>query len=159
MPLLFRPDNKEEGNAILKGENMHISISTLQKLNTTWWILKLTYGLLFIVAGADKFFDLIVHWQKYISPATLNLVNLSSGTFIMLWGIAEIILGLTLLSPRTTKLGAYLAIGLLLLIIANLFTMNQYYDIAVRDLVMAIGAFALAQITTIRERISVDEIM
>jgi len=136
---------------------MYISISSLQKINTTWWILKITYGLLFILSGADKFLNLIVNWQKYISPTLLSMLHISPVIIALIAGLVEVALGIAILSPKNTKLGAYLVVGWMLIMIANLLSMHSYYDIAIRDFFIMIGAFTLAQLTIIRERISTEE--
>lgn len=138
---------------------MYISISALQKINTTWWLLKITYGLFFIVAGADKFINLLAHWQNYISPAVITMFHLSPTILAIGAAAIEIALGVALLSPKHTKIGAYLAIGWILIVIANLLSMHQYYDIVVRDFMIMLGAFVLAQLTTIRERISTEQVI
>lgn len=110
-------------------------------------ILKVTYGLLFIVAGADKFFNIVTHWDKYLSPLLTNLAP--SEHLIMAIGIIEIGIGiLVLIKPR---IGAYAVIAWFLGIVVNLLLMRTYFDIAVRDLVMAVGAFVLAQLSELLE--------
>lgn len=106
-------------------------------------LLKYTYGLVFIVAGADKFINLVTQWTKYVSPFVLNILPVSLAHLIMAVGILEIVIGILILSPKT-RIGAYLAAVWLLIIVANLLSMGMYFDIAVRDVVMAVGAIALA---------------
>lgn len=138
---------------------MYISISALQKLNTTWWLLKITSGLFFIAAGADKFINLLTGWQKYISPAVISMFHLSPTIITIIAALVEIALGIALLSSKHTKIGAYLSIGWILIVIANLLSMHQSYDIAARDFMIIVGIFALAQLTTIRERISTEQVI
>ncbi len=117
----------------------------LANIVTAQKALKYTYGLVCIAAGADKFFHFITQWQQYISPlVAAYLPNIHY--FLYAVGIVEIIIGLLILSSHT-KLGAYLASAWLLLIAANLVSMGHFYDIAVRDVALAVGAFALAQLT------------
>ena len=120
------------------------------KLDNTWLMLKLTYGLLFVIAGADKFMNLVTHWGQYVSPHVLQLIPVTATQFIYGVGIIEIIIGAVILF-FATRVGAYLAAAWLVLIVVNLLTMLTYFDIAVRDLVMAVGAIALGQLTTIKE--------
>lgn len=112
-------------------------------------ILKLTYGLVPIVAGADKFFHILVNWDQYLAPAIANMLPFSPHTFMLIVGVIEIVAGiLVLVKPR---LGS-LIVGLWLLGIAlNLLISGQYFDIAVRDIVMAIGAFCLFTLTNERK--------
>lgn len=119
------------------------------ELDTPWWTLRLTFGLVPIVAGVDKFTNLLVDWTQYLSPVATNVLPISASTFMMIVGVIEIVAGLLVLS-RFTRFGAYLVSAWLLGIAINLVTMGTYFDIAVRDVVMAIGAFALAKLTEIR---------
>lgn len=112
----------------------------------TWKMLQYTYGLLGIIAGADKFFNLVTNWDKYVSPVIVKNLPLSLTHFLYIIGVVEIVVGLLILSKTYTKIGAY-TMGVWLLIVAvNLLSMGfgVYIDIAVRDIVMAVGAFALA---------------
>lgn len=112
--------------------------------------LKITYGALFVVAGADKFFNLVTHWAQYVSPFVEGFIPLPVTTFLYGVGIFEIIVGL-LIFNNYTKLGAYIAMLWLLVIAVNLLSMGHFFDIAVRDVVMAVGAFVLAQLTQCKE--------
>jgi uncharacterized membrane protein YphA (DoxX/SURF4 family) len=113
-------------------------------------MLKLTYGIVPIVAGADKFFNLITHWQIYYNPTIINMLPISITQFSYVVGTIEIVAGLLVLSAFT-RYGAYIVAAWLTLIALNLVMMGQFFDIAVRDLVMAVGAIALAQLTEIQE--------
>lgn len=129
---------------------MNISQTAHDKVKLSWLVLKFTYGLLFIVAGADKFFNIITHWEKYISPMVLNIIPVTSQQFIWGVGIFEIVLGLAILTVAT-RIGAYIAMAWLLIIAVNLVTMGLY-DIAVRDIVMAIGSLVLAFLTDAHDK-------
>jgi uncharacterized membrane protein YphA (DoxX/SURF4 family) len=104
-------------------------------------ILRWTYGLVPIVAGIDKFFHFLTDWNKYLAPVVTDLIPLSPTSFMNIVGAVEIFAGILVLArPR---LGS-LVVGLWLIGIAiNLVLTGQYYDVAVRDTVMAIGAFCL----------------
>jgi uncharacterized membrane protein YphA (DoxX/SURF4 family) len=104
-------------------------------------ILRWTYGLVPIVAGADKFTHLLTDWNKYLAPVVTDIIPLSPATFMSIVGVIEIVAGIIVLVRP--KIGS-LIVGFWLLGIAiNLLLTGQYYDIAVRDAVMAIGAFCL----------------
>ena len=104
-------------------------------------ILRWTYGLVPIVAGADKFMHLLTDWDKYLAPQIASLLPFSTGVFMSIVGIIEIVAGvLVLLRPRTGSL----VVSIWLIGIAiNLLLTGTYFDVAVRDAVMAIGAFSL----------------
>lgn len=104
-------------------------------------ILKWTYGLVPIVAGADKFTHFLTDWDKYLAPVVTDIIPLQPHTFMLIVGVIEIIAGIIVLSKP--KAGS-LIVGLWLVGIAlNLLLTGEYFDIAVRDAVMAIGAFSL----------------
>jgi uncharacterized membrane protein YphA (DoxX/SURF4 family) len=120
-------------------------------LDTPWWALRLTYGLVPIVAGLDKFTNVLTDWTQYLSPLATKVIPVSSTNFMHGVGIIEIIAGTLVLIPKTTRFGAYLVSAWLVGIALNLVTKGAFFDVAVRDVVMAIGAFTLAKLTEIRE--------
>lgn len=111
--------------------------------------MQVTYGLLPIIAGLDKFTDILVDWENYLSPLILKVLPMSPHSFMIIGGIIEIIVGI-LVFTRYKKIAAYIISIWLLLITINLIT-GGYYDIALRDIVIAIGAFAFAELTKLRE--------
>jgi hypothetical protein len=126
-----------------------MTISTEITLVST--ILKFTFGLVPIVAGADKFLNLLVQWDLYLNPVVAGLLPFSVGVFMSIIGTIEIIAGLiVLIRPGT---GGYIVAAWLLLIALSLIASGHFLDVAVRDLVMAIGAFVLARLTTIRDNL------
>ncbi|HEX8441625.1 DoxX family membrane protein, partial [Archangium sp.] len=72
------------------------------RLNQSWWALKLAYGVVPIVAGLDKFFNLLTNWEQYLSPLVARVIPAS--TFMHAVGIIEIAAGLLVLS-KLTRLG------------------------------------------------------
>jgi uncharacterized membrane protein YphA (DoxX/SURF4 family) len=121
------------------------STPTLDSLYRPLW---LTYGLVPLLAGLDKFLNLLTDWPKYLSPMIAGLLPVSAQTFMHAVGIIEIVVGLLVLT-RWTRLGAWIAAAWLVLIAINLATMGLF-DIAVRDLAMAVGAYTLARLAEIR---------
>ncbi|AKJ04126.1 DoxX-like protein [Archangium gephyra] len=124
------------------------------RLNQSWWALKLSFGVVPIVAGLDKFFNLLTDWEQYLSPLVARIIPAS--TFLHGVGIIEIAAGLLVLS-KLTRVGAYLVSAWLVGIALNLLTTGKYFDIAVRDLVMAVGAFTLARLSEVRAPASARE--
>lgn len=108
----------------------------------------LTYGLVPLLAGLDKFLNLLTDWPKYLSPWMAGLLPVSDQTFMYAVGIIEIAVGLMVLT-RWTRLGAWIAAAWLILIAVNLITMGLF-DIAVRDVAMAVGAYTLARLAELR---------
>jgi uncharacterized membrane protein YphA (DoxX/SURF4 family) len=121
------------------------------KLNRTWWALRLGLGTMAFAAGADKFFDLLVNWNKYLAPQARRSVPMRSQNFMKLVGAIEMLVGLGILT-RNTRLSSYAASGWLAAIAGQLIVSGDYFDIAVRDVELAIAAFALGQLTEIREQ-------
>lgn len=121
-----------------------------KKLNLAINLLRITYGLLFIIVGVDKFSYLITDWHKYVSPATLKTISIDIKTLLTGVGILEIILGIFILNPRWTTFTSYIASAWLVIIALNLIPLGIYYDIAARDVVMAIGSFALALLSGLK---------
>jgi len=120
------------------------------RIDTSWWTLRLTYGLVPIVAGLDKFANLLTDWPKYLSPVAVKMLPVAPQTFMYVVGVIEIVAGVIVLS-KLTRFGAYLVSAWLVAIALNLVTTGQYFDVAVRDLVMAVGAFCLARLTEARQ--------
>jgi len=124
------------------------------RLNIGWWALKIGLGVGPIIAGADKYFNKLTDWTMYLSPLATKLVPVSALTFMHVVGAVEILAGIVVLS-RWTKLGAYILALWLLGIAINLLTTGMFYDLAMRDVEIAIGAFALAQLSALREQVPV----
>jgi uncharacterized membrane protein YphA (DoxX/SURF4 family) len=118
---------------------------TKRQLDAAYWALRVGLGGTAFLAGLDKFTDVLADWDQYLSPVVEERSPVSASTFMRGVGVVEMIVGATILSGRT-KLGGYVAGAWLLGIAANLVTGQDYYDIAVRDVNMAIGAFTLAQL-------------
>lgn len=112
-------------------------------------LLRATYGIVPIVAGADKFMHLLTDWNKYLAPVVTDILPISAGTFMSIVGIIEIVAGIIVLTRP--KVGSVIVACWLLAIAINLLLTGQYYDIAVRDTVMAIGAFSLFMLLKGRE--------
>jgi uncharacterized membrane protein YphA (DoxX/SURF4 family) len=121
-----------------------------RRLDSAWWALRLGLGLGPFLAGLDKFFNLLANWEMYLSPVALKVVPVGAGTFMRAVGIVEMIVGLAILT-RWTRIGAYVAMAWLAAIAINLVTTGMFFDLAVRDLEIAIGAYTLARLTEVRE--------
>ena len=108
-------------------------------------ILHYTFAIVPIVAGLDKFTNILTDWTQYVSEPLANLLPLEPSTFMMMVGVIEIIAGiLVFIKPR---IGAYVVSAWLVGIALSLILTWTYVDVAVRDLVMAIGAFSLAKLS------------
>src|SRR5665213_1306144 len=121
------------------------------RLDVGWWALRIGLGVGPIITGTDKYFNKLTDWGMYLSPLVTKIVPVSGGTFMHIVGAVEILAGLIVLS-RWTKVGSYIVMFWLLGIAVNLITTGMFYDLAMRDLEIAIGAFVLAQLTAVREQ-------
>ena len=110
--------------------------------------LRIALGLMATLAGLDKFFNLLADWEAYIAPLAVQLSPVSPTLLMWAVGLVEMAVGATILtiSPRT---GAYVASGWLCLVAINLI-MGGHYDVAVRDVVLAVSALALAALSETR---------
>ena len=121
-----------------------------QRLNSSWWALRIGLGVAPFLAGLDKFFNLLTNWRVYLNPLALRVIPLAPETFLHAIGVVEMIVGLAILT-RWTRLGSYLASLWLVCIALNLVTMGAFFDIAVRDVLLALAAFTLARLTEVRQ--------
>lgn len=127
------------------------------RLNVAWWTLKIGLGVGPIITGIDKFFNKLTDWSMYLSPLATKVVPVSASTFMHIVGVVEIIAGLVVLS-RFTRIGSYVVMLWLVGIALNLLTLGMFYDLAMRDIEIAIGAFALSQLSAVREEQAVSHV-
>ena len=103
-----------------------------------------------IAFGLDKFFNVMVDWPIYLAPWINDIAPGSGQDLMYVVGAIEIVAGLAvLLAPR---FGACLVAGWLGAIIVNLLTASGFYDVALRDFGLLIGALALARLAASRDR-------
>jgi hypothetical protein len=119
-------------------------MTTIRQLQQT---LKLTFGLMPIVAGLDKFTNLLTRWEDY-PGRNAGMLPIDPSVFMKMVGVIEIIAGLIVLIRPLV--GAYIVMIWLLCIAIQLIIGGHYFDVAVRDIVMAIGAYTLAQLTKMK---------
>lgn len=118
-------------------------------LDSAWWALRIGLGVGPFLAGLDKFFNILTDWGMYLSPTMEKLLPVSGTTFMHAVGVIEMLVGLAILT-RWTRLGSYVAAGWLLAIAINLVTTGMFFDLAVRDVQIAIAAYTLARLTEAR---------
>ena len=111
-----------------------------------WNALRLAFFVGPFLAGLDKFFHILVDWDKYLSPLAQRVLGSMSHPFMLAVGVIEMIVGLLVIT-RFTRVGAYIASLWLVLIAINLVTTGQYFDIALRDVGLCLCAFGLAKMT------------
>ena len=123
-------------------------------LNRSWWALRIALGFVPIVAGIDKFFNLLTNWEMYLNPLVPRALDLHPATVMHLVGIVEIAVGIAVLT-RYTRYAAYVVMVWMWCIALSLIVQWAFVDVAVRDLVISMGAFTLAQLSEVR---SVDHL-
>jgi uncharacterized membrane protein YphA (DoxX/SURF4 family) len=122
-------------------------MATLNQLQKTLFI---TYAVVPIVAGLDKFTNLLTNWPDYLGANIRSMLPVEPAAFMKVIGVVEIIAGiLVILKP---VFGAYLVMVWLICIALVLIIGGNYFDVAVRDLVMAVGAYSFAQITLLTKK-------
>lgn len=108
-------------------------------------ILHLAFIVAPIVAGLDKFFNLLVNWEQYLPSFANRLLGGHGHEFMLVVGVIEIVAGLGVaFMPR---IFAYVVSLWLLLIVVNLLMIPGYYDVALRDFGLALAALALARLS------------
>jgi hypothetical protein len=114
---------------------------------SVWTILRLTFGIVPIVAGADKFADLLTNWDMYLNPTIVSMLPFAPHLFMQIVGGIEIVAGLTVLAKPAV--GGWIVMAWLICIALQLIAMGKYLDVAVRDLAMSIGAMSLARLSRV----------
>lgn len=118
-----------------------------QPVQQAFNLLKYTFVIVPIVAGADKFTNVLTNWEQYINPSMAGMLPFSGSVFMMIVGVIEIVAGIIVL--KKTELGGYIVAAWLTVVALTLLLGFNYVDVAVRDLVMAIAAFSMAKISKI----------
>ena len=146
-PLFRAPCNFPPVSPLYTHEVIRAMRDRLQTIQT---ISKIALGLMAFLAGLDKFFNLLTNWEQYVSPLSQRMLPLSPTSLMHVVGVIEMVVGLMILT-KATRLGAYVAAAWLVCIALELVTTGHFFDIAVRDLELAVAAFVLAKLTEITE--------
>jgi uncharacterized membrane protein YphA (DoxX/SURF4 family) len=108
-------------------------------------ILRVGFAAAPIIAGIDKFTDLLTNWDKYLSPTFASISPLDVHSTMMAVGVIEVLAGLFVaIKPR---IGAYIVAAWLVGIIINLLLIPGYFDVALRDFGLCLGAIALGRLS------------
>ena len=111
-----------------------------------FWLLRIGFTVAPIVFGLDKFLDWLVDWRVYLAPEINDLVPGNAHQALLAVGLIEIVAGVVVaVRPR---FGGYLVAAWLGGIIVNLLLQADFYDVALRDFGLLIGALALARLAT-----------
>jgi len=126
--------------------NASVAVRAQSPSYQAYQILHLAFVVAPLVAGADKFFHVLVNWDQYLSPLITRMLPVSAHTFMLGVGLIEIVAAL--LVAFMPAVGGLVVGAWLCGIILNLLSIPGYYDVALRDLGLALGAFALARLAT-----------
>ena len=108
-------------------------------------LLQITFIIAPLIAGLDKFTNLLTNWPNYLSPFVSNIIGHHDRGFMMFVGIVEVIAGIGVMFRP--KIFAYIVFLWLFGIILNLLLTGHYFDIALRDLGLALAALSLAKLS------------
>lgn len=111
-------------------------------LGQAFWIMRVIFTVAPILFGLDKFFNILVDWPTYLAPWIQNLIHVSPQTFMRGVGVIEISVGI--LVGIWPHIFAYVVAVWLWGIIVNLLTVGEYFDVALRDFGLSMGALTLA---------------
>ena len=121
------------------------TVSSTQPGYQAYQILRAGFTVAPIVAGIDKFFNLLVNWEQYLPAFIKNLTGGHGHELMLAVGVIEVVAGLGVaFKPR---LFAYVVSAWLLLIVINLLMIPGYFDVALRDFGLSLGALALARLS------------
>jgi len=125
-----------------------VAVHSPTAVRQAYQLLHIAFFLLPVIAGLDKFFHLLTNWDMYLAPRVAMLVPFSVQQIMWIAGVVEIAAGVIVaIWPRV---GGWLVCLWLWAIIADLAMAHSFYDIALRDFVLSLGALALAQLSTWR---------
>lgn len=125
--------------------------STVDRLKSdagyqAFWMLRIGFAVLPVLFGLDKFFDVLVNWEIYLAPWINDIVPGTAAEAMYAVGVIEILAGIAVaLKPRYA---AYVVAAWLGGIIVNLLSHSGYYDVALRDFGLLVGALTLARLAS-----------
>ena len=114
-----------------------------------YWTLRIVLGVAAVLAGLDKFFNLLTNWEQYLSPMVPQVLHISATGLMHSFGVVEMAVGVGILAGFTELFGYVMSLWLLGIIV-NLLVLGQFYDVALRDLGLSVSAFCLGQLSASR---------
>jgi hypothetical protein len=135
-------------NAINAGSRTNAAIRDLSAVRPAYQAYCVLYAgfiALPVLAGVDKFFHFLVNWDQYLAPIALQILPITGHNFMLIVGVIEVAAGL--LIAFRPRIGAYVVALWLAGIVVNLLLIPGFFDIALRDFGLALGAIALARLS------------
>jgi hypothetical protein len=124
--------------------------SGLREVHRAYGLLYVAFIVAPIMAGLDKFAHLLVDWTQYLAPVIAARLPVAPATFMQGVGVVEIVAGL--LVAASPAIGGFVVAFWLWGIIVNLLLIPGYYDVALRDFGLSLGALALARLAVVLRR-------
>lgn len=129
---------------------LNTSAGTSAPERQAFLLLRTVFTVAPVIFGLDKFTNLLTDWTMYLAPIVTDLVPLPAQTIMFVVGVVEIVAGLAVaLKPR---FGSLLVAAWLLGIIINLIVLGSFYDVALRDFGLLVGALALNRLAQTKQR-------
>jgi uncharacterized membrane protein YphA (DoxX/SURF4 family) len=142
-----RPRLRPDGAASTNGSGAAAAADLSDPRYQAFALLRIAFTVAPIAFGLDKFFNVMVDWPTYLAPWIDDIVPGSGQDFMYVVGAIEIVAGVIVaLKPRY---GAYVVAAWLGAIIVSLLTYSGYYDIALRDFGLMLGALTLARLAAV----------
>jgi len=120
--------------------------------NSAYWALRLALGLVPLIAGIDKFLNYMVDWSRYLNRNILDVIPINASSFLHIVGAWEIIIGLAVLLGATRSFG-YIAMLWFWAVTIDLLSIGRYFDLALFEAGLSLGAFSLARLTAARSSV------
>jgi len=140
---LRRPFDSEAAVVVAEGS------PRLRAAQQAYWLLYVAFIAAPIIAGVDKFLHYLVNWDQYLAPTIAKVLPVAPHTFMLAVGVIEIVAGIIVaLKP---SIGGWIVAAWLLGIIVNLVAIPGYFDVALRDVGLLLGALALARLSRMFE--------
>ena len=122
-----------------------VRLQTMPLDRQAFFLLRTVFTVAPILFGLDKFTNILTDWTNYLAPIATSVVPVTPQTFMYIVGVVEIVAGIAVaVRPR---FGSLLVAVWLLGIIINLLVLGEYYDVALRDFGLLVGALALNRLS------------
>lgn len=126
------------------------SLMSIDPQRQAFLLLRTVFTVAPIIFGLDKFTNLLTHWTMYLAPAATTVIPVPAQTFMYIVGVVEIVAGIAVaVRPR---FGSLLVAVWLVGIIVNLLLLGNFFDVALRDFGLLVGALALNRLAVASRR-------
>src|SRR5437773_4024410 len=102
---------------------METTTTSNEIVRSVWVVLRITFGLVPIVAGIDKFTDILANWDMYLNPSIVSMLPFSAHVFMQIVGGIEIVAGIIVLAKPSV--GGWIVMAWLICIVLQLLAMGK----------------------------------